>query len=75
MKESFAGWRHIAWEPGKGTGLLEGSLMAFLKKSTRVKIPRIIFHYEKRQEDTNILDTGNGTFKRARVKMKIESKI
>lgn len=61
--ERFAGWWHIAWEPGMGTGLPEGSLKASLKKNTRVNIPKIIFHYEKKQEDTNILDIRNGTFK------------
>lgn len=47
------------------TGPLEDSWKTSLKRNARVKITRIIFYYEKRREDTNMLDARNGTFKRA----------
>lgn len=66
IKVRFAGWKHIGWEAGMETGPLEGSRKASLNRNIKAKTTRIMFYYEKRWEDTNILDARKGTFKGAR---------
>lgn len=57
MKERLSAWRHVTWRPD----LSEGSVKASLKRDSRMKIPRVMFHYRKEVRGQKILDKVNGT--------------